>query len=225
MRRDDLTSLFAPPPAGPSQDVGYRQGVVLSWNPDTAENTVRVGGATLTNLPILNSFEALLISAGAVVGLITAGPSWAILGRITIPGTAGAGSAAAVVTAESATVAAAEARAVAAFADLATVGPTVAITLPAARCLVYVTARITVSTSDGAMGFTVTSGMSSIAADLTRSLRFNLGASAGGVQATAVIRLTDANGLVAGDNTFVAKYSAQTGSATFANRTITVVPF
>jgi hypothetical protein len=84
MRSDDLVPLLKPAP-GPA--VGFRQGVIVSWNPDTAENTVVVGGSILENLPILNTSEASLLAPGDVVGVLTVGATWAILGRFTYPGT------------------------------------------------------------------------------------------------------------------------------------------
>lgn len=88
MRSDDLAPQIAQPtPAG----VGFRQGIVREWNRTTGENAIEVAGTLLTNLPILNTTEARLLYAGAVVGLLTAGPVWWILGRITIPGSADAG--------------------------------------------------------------------------------------------------------------------------------------
>lgn len=86
-RADDLVDLFAAAPAGPGQPITYRQGTVLEWNPRTAENTVRVGSTDLVNLPILNTGEAALLTAGATVGIMVAGSTMAILGRLTIPGT------------------------------------------------------------------------------------------------------------------------------------------
>jgi hypothetical protein len=67
--------------------VTFRQGVIMSWNPDTAENVVMVGDTLLSNLPILNTSEASILSAGAVVGILVSGSTWAIMGRYTIPGT------------------------------------------------------------------------------------------------------------------------------------------
>lgn len=83
-RADDLTDLFAPPPASPAQPLEYRQGVIVTWNAGTAENTVQVGGTIFTNLPVFTPAVAHM-AAGVVVGLITAGPSWMILGPITDP--------------------------------------------------------------------------------------------------------------------------------------------
>lgn len=85
MRSDDLVPLLVPPPQ--AVGLGFRQGVIQTWNPANAENTVLVGGTLLQNLPILNTAEALLLGAGDVVGILTYQSSWWILGRITIPGT------------------------------------------------------------------------------------------------------------------------------------------
>lgn len=84
---DDLVSLLARPEPGPAQPVGYRQGVIISYDQTTGANRVLVGGTTVTDLPLLNTSEALLLTPGAVVGILTAGPSWFIIGRVTIPGT------------------------------------------------------------------------------------------------------------------------------------------
>lgn len=95
---DDLVPLFG---AAPAAGVGYRQGIVRAWNPVTAENTVEVDGVRFDNLPILNTNEALQLGEGDVVGILTVGQSagsWAILGRLTIPGTPQAASALRVVS-------------------------------------------------------------------------------------------------------------------------------
>jgi hypothetical protein len=83
-RGDDLTDLFAEPPASPAQPVEYRQGIVTVWDAGTAANTVQVGGAVFDNLPVLTASVAH-IAEGSVVALVTAGPSWMILGPITDP--------------------------------------------------------------------------------------------------------------------------------------------
>lgn len=87
---DDLVPLLAPPP---QSGLGFRQGVILTWDQTTAENTIQVAGATLTNLSVLNTSEAQLLSPGDVVGILTAGPSWFIMGRITVPATPAAATA------------------------------------------------------------------------------------------------------------------------------------
>lgn len=85
MRSNDLVPLLAGLNKGPA--VGFRQGVIVSWDPDTAANSVLVGDAVLENLPILNTSEAAILAEGDVVGILTAGQTWGILGRFTVPGT------------------------------------------------------------------------------------------------------------------------------------------
>lgn len=86
-RSNDLIPYLS---GGGSPSNNWRQGKIISWNPDTGENLVDVGGAVLENLPFLNSTEASLFSVGDVVVLRTWGASFAIDGRIFYPGTAGA---------------------------------------------------------------------------------------------------------------------------------------
>jgi len=80
--RADLTNLFAPP-AGPEP---FRQGEVLSFDPATGANTVSVGGAVLSDLPILNQGDTVNFVPGDAVILLKYRSSWAILGRIIAPG-------------------------------------------------------------------------------------------------------------------------------------------
>jgi hypothetical protein len=84
MRSDDLVPLLADPR---NTALGFRQGVIVSWNQATAQNAVQVGNSLMTDLPILNTSEAAILAPGDVVGILTGGPTWAILGRFTIPGT------------------------------------------------------------------------------------------------------------------------------------------
>jgi hypothetical protein len=216
----DLAPLISP---DLPQTVGFRQGVVVAWDQETAANTILVAGATLTNVPIINSFEALSLEAGDVVGLLTFGSTWFVLGRITVPG---AGQAATALNAlsdrtVSATIPASEATASATFTALATAGPAVTVPVPtSARVLVLVTARISGTAFGGEMGFTV-SGASTIAAASTSALQFQA-PGAGVLAATFLARLTAADGLAAGVNVFTAQYRAASGTATFSDRNITV---
>jgi hypothetical protein len=82
---DDLVPLFAPDPSAPPP-LNFRQGRVVAWNPDTGENTIDVGGAQLEDVSVLNTGEAIALKVGHIVGLITWGSSWFIIGRITVPG-------------------------------------------------------------------------------------------------------------------------------------------
>lgn len=79
---DDLSTLFNNDRAG----VRFRQGTILSWDQNTGANAVDVAGSTLTNLPILNTGEAIALRAGFVVGLLGQDGTWFIIGRITPPG-------------------------------------------------------------------------------------------------------------------------------------------
>lgn len=90
---DDLSDLFGPKPAGASQDLTYRQGIVLSFNAVTLQNTVQIGSTILTDLPLLGVGEATLLTAGSVVGVLVVGrdtKSMYITGRIVQPNTADA---------------------------------------------------------------------------------------------------------------------------------------
>lgn len=78
----DLTNLFQAPAGRES----YRQGTILTFNPATGANTVQVGGAVLANLPILIGGDTVNLDAGDAVVLLRYASSWAILGRIVIPG-------------------------------------------------------------------------------------------------------------------------------------------
>lgn len=86
-RADDLVP-FLTGKADPDRvpQLRFRQGTVQSWNPDTGANIIIVGGAALTDVPMLNTGEAIALKAGHVVGLLTWGGSWFIVGRITVPG-------------------------------------------------------------------------------------------------------------------------------------------
>lgn len=85
MRSDNLVPLLAAENAGAG--VGFRQGTVVAYDQDTAANIVQVGNSLIENMPILNTSEASLLVPGDVVGILTAGGTWAIMGRLVIPGT------------------------------------------------------------------------------------------------------------------------------------------
>lgn len=67
----------------------FRQGVVVSWDVTTGENSVNVGGTILANLPVLTTGEATSLAAGDVVGLLRSGPQYFVLGRIDLAAAAG----------------------------------------------------------------------------------------------------------------------------------------
>jgi hypothetical protein len=78
---DNIAPLFDPgEPA-----VRFRQGTITAWNAATGSNTIDVAGGTLTDVPILNTGEAIALKAGHVVCLLGQGMSWFIIGRVTPP--------------------------------------------------------------------------------------------------------------------------------------------
>lgn len=81
-KHSDLAGLFAPP----ASSEPFRQGVIEAFNPATGENQVRVGGAVLEDLPILAGGDTINFAAGQVVVLLKYRSSYAILGRVVIPG-------------------------------------------------------------------------------------------------------------------------------------------
>lgn len=146
---DASADLFAEAPAGPALPVTYRQGIVISYDTTTGANQVLVGGTVLTDLPILNTSEALLLSPGAVVGILVAGPTFAILGRLTVPGTPEALSALSAIRLQSAIVAANEATSSTTYGDLSSIGPTIDFEVPfTGRVLMFVVAQIRWSLAD-----------------------------------------------------------------------------
>lgn len=236
MRSDDLVPLLAPPV---NNGVGFRQGVILTWDANTAENTVIVDQQVFTNLPILNTSEASILDVGDVVGILTAGQTWGILGRFTIPGTPEAASSLSALRTQSANVDAVQTTTSAAYTDLSTVGPAVTINVgPSGRVLVLVSARFTAEAPRGStlntggayMSYAVSGANSSAAADIysaSQEIQYD-NVSASFITTLRVFggltRATLRTGLAEGDTTFTAKYRRDTaGTATFEYRNITVM--
>lgn len=111
------------------------------------------------------------------------------------------------------------------YADLATVGPAVTAAIGAnGMALVVVSGWTsdTIATAMNYMAFTV-SGATTIAALDTYAANIRVVDNIGGAinQITASYLVT---GLTPGSNTFTAKYKTNAGTATFADRKITVIP-
>lgn len=163
MLSDDLAPLLVKQQQQPG--VGFRQGVVREWNPTTAENVVEVAGVRMSNLPILNTSEASLLGPDAVVGILTFGASWFILGRITVPGTPAAATALALISQRIVAVAdpGGGIRTSSSFGDLtgAAVGPAVTVTIsPVGRAALVFWAAGYGYTDDGSWEGRSTSGIS-----------------------------------------------------------------
>lgn len=228
-RSEDLAPLLVPQPDG---SVGFRQGVVESWDPLTAQNTVRVGGTLLTDLPtIASSTEVLLMQPGDVVGIQVVGngatATMYIIGRIVRPGTAQAASVMSMFGATGALVAATETTSSGTFTDLATVGPSVTTTIfSTGRCLVLLSATLNPTVNDGAKMSVAVSGATTRAASDVSTIPY---ATASGTNDQVGVSAGNSNllvGLNAGNNTFTAKYRSTFGaSVSIGNRSIIVIPF
>lgn len=238
MRSDDLVPVLARSAAA---GVGFRQGTVLSWDPLTAHNTVDVGGSVFTDLPILNTSEAMTLRPGDVVGIMTTGQSagsWWIMGRITLPGSPQAASALSMLGIQAATIPNVDSTTSGTYIDLGTVGPVLTDVLvgQSGRCLVFISTALQEFSGDlargGEMSFAV-SGATVVAPNPFRALRIGHtddgrimdGYSSNNlsVRSTAIHLL---DGLNTGSHTFTAKY--KTGNAGtevgFFDRTIMALP-
>lgn len=231
---DDLAPLFAPTP---TPGLALRQGVIVAWNPITAENTVNVDGVQLADLPVLNTSEAVLLAPGDVVAILASGraaQSWAILGRLTIPGTPAAASALSAVSAGIAAgvVNTLESTSSTTFGDLATVGPSATVTIrPSGKALVIVSVQMgssSVGTTIGAATAFEASGATTLGTSSARSVSWyeDHGAVTSATRVDQFGGTFYVVGLDPGLTTFTLKYRSQvTGlNADFADRVIVVIP-
>ena len=71
--------------------ISFRKGTIISYDQTTGDNVVEVGGAQISDVPVLGVAEAATYVAGASVGILvvdTGGSqSWFIIGRIVRPNT------------------------------------------------------------------------------------------------------------------------------------------
>lgn len=144
MAADDINDLFAMP-AGPAQPMSYRQGRIVTFDQTTLQNTVSVGGTTLTDLPVLGVAEAASLTAGSVVGVMVVGSTWAIIGRMVTPNTAEATDAISQLSSwvVAASIGTQQTYNSTAYGDLGTVGPAVTVNVRATgRLLVMITSQI-----------------------------------------------------------------------------------
>jgi hypothetical protein len=229
---DDLVPLLIPTE---SNALTFRQGVIVTYSQTDGSNTVQVGGSVMSNLPILNTSEALLMTPGAVVGLLsvgTASKTMFILGRITIPGTPDALTALSAFRTITGTVAAAQGTTSTSYTDLTTAGPTVQVTVPnSGRVLMILSARIGWSDSDPSSGGAMSaalSGANTVAAGGDKVLSSFLSTATGGAQnaffRSSVVHVYE--GLTPGLTTWTAKYQTLDAgeAADFEDRTIVLIP-
>jgi hypothetical protein len=226
VRSDDPSTMFIPP-ASSSSSVGWRTGVIESWDELTGLNSVRVEGQSLPNLRVLSTGLVTPFQIGDVVGIEVIGTQYFILGRIRAPG-AGAAEriASSRIQVQNNNVPPQ------AFGDLPNHGPEVTMFIGSARrVLVVHSCEMGVNQSSGYQGVQVT-GASNIAVEtaITDAFLAFVGSGANIFQSvTATTVVTAANGLKQGVNTFTCKYKVTvSGTGTgvdFNNRVLTVIPF
>jgi hypothetical protein len=242
---DDLVTLFTADPAAPSQDVRFRQGEIVTFNPVTLANTVLVGGTVLANLPLLGVGEATLLVPGAVVGILVVGDAaktYFITGRIVTPGTADATNAVSLLNSQIYTdhISTGETCSSSTYGDLATVGPRVTVPVgPSGRILIIATAQIQWATAalattngDGRFDVEFTGANNrtpnEVVDPLVGVLQLTMITSAGTNAEASVASLTTQavfSGLNPGDTVITMKYrraAAATQNTDFFRRTLTV---
>ena len=243
---DDLASLFAAAPEGPSHDIRFRQGTIVAFDQNTLENTVLVGGTTLADLSLLGVGEVTLLVPGAVVGILSVGDAvkqYVIVGRIVKPNTADATSAVSLLNSQIYTdfIITGEPTNSTTYTDLATIGPRVTVPVgPSGRILIVATAQIQYVTniepsSSGAGLFDVeftganTRSPNEVVDPLVGVYALEVGTSAGNNTETAIASVTTQavfSGLNPGDTTVTMKYRRGNSADVdpdFHRRTLTVI--
>lgn len=236
----DLASLFGPPPIGPSQDLRFRQGRIVSWDPLTLSNVVNVGGTLMTDLPVLGVAETATFEVGDVVGLLVIGDkgakTLAIIGQLVLPNSAQAATALSYLSSRvyADTVPDGEGTASATFTDLATAGPQVEVLVgPSGSIITFVAAQIEGDADDanwaaeatiemnGANTLTTTDAAARLLCRL-EWLETMAGTLAVSTNPAAIVRWDDLN---PGLTTITMKYRRQAGAvnAEFFRRSLVVL--
>lgn len=150
----ELDPLFDPPAASGAQPLSYRQGTIVTFNQITLQNSVRVGRTVLNDLPLLGVAEADTLGPGSVVGLMSTGTEYAIVGRFVRPNTADATDAINRLSnsIRSAQITTSEDTTSTTFTDLATIGPVVQITVKSSGKLLILISADMISSDTGAVG-------------------------------------------------------------------------
>lgn len=230
-----VEDLFDPPPTGGAQPLLYRQGIVTAFNAVTLQNTVNVGGTPCVDLPLLGVAEADTLTAGSVVGLMWTGTEYAIIGRLVRPNTAAATDAINRLAngTQSAQITTSEDTTSTSYVDLATVGPTVAITVKSSGKLLILVSCDMISSDTGAVGgglMTVevkdSAGNTIYGAGTLPALHFMFSDNAAHLVGDSLGAL---RGFLvqpgSGSYVVTAKYSAESSGAltSFANRNVTCI--
>lgn len=235
MSVDDLAGAIPDPSRQPLQPMGYRQGTIVTWNPVTLENTVDVGGAVLPNVPVLGVAEATTFQPGTTVGLMVVESTWAIVGTFVRPGTAAAAQAISLLSSrtKAQTINVQETTTSFAWTDLATVGPSVTVTIgPSGRALMFLSAKggwslVVADVYQGAFMTAQLSGANTLAADLQWAafIETQHGSTTFATVSATIASAYTFDNLTPGETTFTAKYSvgASGRPVDFNRRTLVVI--
>lgn len=74
----------APVQTKPETELGFRQGILLTYNAGTGANTVDIGGVTLTNLPLMANVQSSLVALD-VVAVLRVKSQYFIMDKIVQP--------------------------------------------------------------------------------------------------------------------------------------------
>jgi hypothetical protein len=220
-----LITAGTAPPTG-SSDIGFHTGQIVSWDESSGTNVVTVQGVNLSNLKALQGGIGVLYQAGDVVGIIRFQTTYFVLGKVAAPG---AGAASQIKTAN--VVTGELANTTNAWADLATVGPTISnfYVGSSRRVLMLFSVNVVSNCGYGYMGVQV-SGASTMSPGTPAGTSIGSGHSITGQYTsntvTGVRVYTAADGLNQGFHTFQAKYQGPGPiSTTMSNRSIVLIPF
>lgn len=223
MKSDDIVPFLT---GQPPNDLGFRQGTLLAWDPATESNTVQIATEQFTDLDVLAT-GTIAMAVGDLIGLLRYKSTYLILGKI-----APAGSGA--LQTRSAKIATDGQRASTTFGDLAAfdqgapgVGPVVTAYVGSSRqALVFLSVTASSSAGEYAQMSVAVTGASNIPVNPININYF--GATSSDVQGSpmAVLQFTAADGLNEGLNTFTAKYASFAGGNCFwRNRLLVVQPY
>src|ERR1044072_3800643 len=121
----------------------FLQGTVVAWDAVAGTNIVRVRGKECVNIPSLVGSETGLIQEKDRVIVIRLNNTYAVLGRLELPGREQRALGLA-----TASVLAAEASTSGTYGNLATAGPSVTVNIGSSRrCLVFASAQVQVNNS------------------------------------------------------------------------------
>lgn len=206
-------------------ELGFHQGVVVSWNSLTNENRVFIAGTEFVNIPTLVSSDSILLRPGDIVGVLRFRSTYFILGRIALPNTNRT------TDLQVSSVGNNESTTSTTPTNLTTFGPEIGSLYvgSARRVIIFASAYITVQNQVESGDFQVSVTGASIIPFTTPGTLFQDVTNPGEViqaNITAIDLVDASDGLNEGFNTFTMKYSSGLGnSVEFASRRLIVWAF